>query len=377
MSGFTIQAGALRQALATARAGMRAGDRKIPVLAHVRLEGHGGALSVAGTDLDARCTATAAGSGALPPITASAARLAALLARIAAEDTVTLSIAETAQLVVATPALTARLYTLPAEDFPEGMPAPHEPVTCTMLAGDLRALLARPAHAVSTEETRYYLNGVHLHADLRDGQRVLVGVATDGHRIFVTEGPHPSGADLPAMIVPRLVADSLVGLLGAMPPETAVAIDAATLRLRVRARAWTLEAKLIDGSFPEYRHVIPPAEGTPIVVTDARGFRDALRTASSIGRMKSRPVKLGNGAGTTLTLSCAEAGDGDCTLTCPAEVAAWGSDATHPEVGFQARYLLDIARAFPGGFTMLVKDGWTPALITGATGTAVLMPMRV
>jgi len=78
------------------------------------------------------------------------------------------------------------------------------PVSFTLGAADLRTLIDRARFAISTEETRYYLNGIYLHAAKSDDLPVLRAVATDGHRLARVEMPLPDGAaDMPGVIVPR------------------------------------------------------------------------------------------------------------------------------------------------------------------------------
>lgn len=384
---FSIQLGALRAAVALAARAVTHGS-KVPILDHLHLAAEGGRLTVTGTDLNRQISATAEGDGALPPVTASGARLRALLARLPAEETATLSRAREGQLVLAAGPVTAKLFNLDAGEFPLNAPAEPEVWTsCWRIpAGDLRALLEKTRHAMSTEETRYYLNGVYLHVP--EGSATLTATATDGHRLMIARATLPDGDAPLAQILPRDAVRNLLEMLRAVPPGRPMEVrqgGAQGLLLGVSGPGWSLTTKTIDGTFPDYARVLPEEGlGTPLAVDDPRRLAEAIQTVTAIRNERSLPVKLCNGTGAALRLEAWDPEGGDCELAVPAEVAAWRSNGPHPEVGFQARYLLDLCRVFgAAGFVAQVQgpDPKTqfgkPMRIDGAAGTAVLMPMRV
>src|SRR3990170_5182687 len=95
------------------------------------------------------------------------------------------------------------LQTLPADDFP-ALSVDDLGHAFSLSAGELKRLIEKTRFAISTEETRYYLNGIYLHAASRGSEQTLRAVATDGHRLAQVELPLPSGAkDIPAGTVPR------------------------------------------------------------------------------------------------------------------------------------------------------------------------------
>src|SRR5690606_34102236 len=99
---------------------------------------------------------------------------------------------------------TFRLGCLPTEDFPKMGGEDSFPFRFSIPAADLRTMIDRTRFAISTEETRYYLNGIYIHAAESDGVAVLRAVATDGHRLARFEMPLPDGArDMPGIIIPR------------------------------------------------------------------------------------------------------------------------------------------------------------------------------
>lgn len=195
----------------------------------------------------------------------------------------------------------------------------------------------------------------------------------------------PEGGAVVPMIIPRGVVRAVLAQLARMAPDAPVDLAQEDLRGAFAARGWTLRFKAIDDTFPDYLKEVPKeGEGVPITVAEPRRLAQALRTVTALGSTRSQPVKLSNGTGNTLRLSCrADGGDGEAELAVAEDVAAWSSNQPHPETGFQARYLLDICQAFPRGFTLRVSDVTVSGTSAGACrieaaeGFGAIMPMRV
>ena len=372
---FTLQAGALRPAL-TMLAAVIERRNTIPVLAHAVLEARDGILSMRATDAEASIACTLPGDGDLPGLTLAPASLAALLRHVPGEEAVTLRHLPDGAASIATRSMSARMFSFPANDAPAA-PAWGYETRVPIKAEALIRLLDRPRHAISTEETRYYLNGVYLHPVEADARPMLRGVATDGHRLFIAEEPAPEGWCLPGMIVPRKAVRVLLPLLRMLPKEAAVEVRGTGAMVEIAARGWVFGTKLIDGTFPDYPRVFPKAAGTPLLIHSGKEFARVVSQVSGISAGRSRPVVLGNGAGSALTVKASSVEIGEARATLPGDVAGWGSNAEHPEFGVQARYLLDVCRTFPGEFRMEVVDERSPIRIAGPEGTALLMPMRV
>lgn len=372
---FAIQAGALRAAIALASSPTERRNT-IPVLAHLHLAGADGVLTLTGTNLDQQVIAKARGDGALAPITAGAAPLAGILAAIPAEETITLRPAKEGQIIIRSARMEAKLYALPPEDFP--MAQEHAWTARYRLpAGTLLNLIERTMHAISIEETRYCLNGIYLHVAQGEEGPVLRATTTDGHRIMLADVPLPEGDAPPNLILPRAAIQQLRLMLARMVPGRILDISASDTAIEFSAEAWTLRTKVIDGTFPDYAKVMPADEGEPILVHDSQRLADEIRTVTAISSELSRPVKISNGTGAALRLSCANHDGGTCESAVPPEIALWSSDGAHPEIAFQARYMLDLCKVFRTTFTMRVKAGNAPVRISGPEGLAVLMPMRV
>lgn len=178
-----------------------------------------------------------------------------------------------------------RLGTLPIDDFP-AMVGPQQAVRFTMPADRLGAMLATALPFLSTEESRYFLNGVHLHVS---GDR-LVAVATDGNRLAKVDTDAPDGAaEMPGVIVPADAVSTLVSTLkGLSGPVT---VEATSVKLAVEAGTLRLVTKLIDGHFPDYQRVIPR---WPAARTAVRGsvLRSAVERVNLLAEGKGRLINL-------------------------------------------------------------------------------------
>jgi len=249
-------------------------------------------------------------------------------------------------------------------DLPHRFPVP---------ASDLRSLIDRTRFAVSTEETRYYLNGIYVHATEANGVAVLRGVATDGHRLARVEMPLPAGAaDMPGVIVPRKTVGELRKLLD--EADGSVEVELSDTKIRLSIGNITLTSKLVDGTFPDYERVIPVGNDKALEVP-VKAFAQAVDRVSTISTEKSRAIKLALGKN-TLTLS-ATSPDASSAV----EEIEVGYDSTPIEIGFNSRYLLDIAEQITGSdVRFLLADSGSPTVVRDAADESalyVLMPMRV
>ncbi|MEM8785272.1 MAG: DNA polymerase III subunit beta [Pseudomonadota bacterium] len=264
------------------------------------------------------------------------------------------------------------LTVLPQEDFP--VMAPGELTHRFALPGpDLKRLFDKARFAVSTEETRYYLNGVYLHTIEADGFTMLRAVATDGHRLARLEMPAPDGADgMPGVIVPRKTVGEVVRLIG--ESEETVSVAVSSTKIVFTFDELTLTSKLIDGTFPDYERVIP-AGNDRIMAVEGRTFTQAVDRVSSISLEKTRAVKLTIDDGMLkLVVSNPESGNAQ-------EELAVSYDAGPLEIGFNARYLLDITGQVDGEEAVFaMSDPGAPTVIEDKAdphALYVLMPMRV
>jgi DNA polymerase-3 subunit beta len=245
--------------------------------------------------------------------------------------------------------------------------------TFKVAAADLKRLIDKTQFAISTEETRYYLNGIYLHTAGTAKSGVLRAVATDGHRLAQVELPLPQGAaGMPGIIVPRKTVAEVQRLIETGEGE--VAIELSTGKIRFTIGNVVLTSKLIDGTFPDYARVIPVNNDKSLVV-DKKDFEAAVDRVSTVSSERGRAVKLSITGG-RLVLSVTNPDSGSATEEIEVEY-----DAEPLDIGFNSRYLLDIAAQIEGEVAVLrLADPGSPTLIQDkdAKGALyVLMPMRV
>ncbi len=348
----------------------------IPILANVMITVRDGKLTLTATDMEiAVVEDVAAVSSRNGACTAPAATLYEIVRKLPDGAEVELDHSGgDAQLALRAGRYATSLVVLPIEDFPS-MTAGTLPHKFTLSAQQLRGLIDRTRFAISTEETRYYLNGIYLHAAESDGVKVLRAVATDGHRLARVEEPMPEGAGgMPGVIVPRKTVAELRKLLDEITGGVDVALS--DTRIQFKVGTVTLTSKLIDGTFPEYERVIP-RDNDKVLRVGKRDFSDAVARVAAISSERSRPVKLSL-ARDLLVLSAASADQGSATEELDADRVTY--DAGPLEIGFQARYLNDITDQIADQVEFRFADGAAPTVVQDAADPSalyVLMPMRV
>jgi DNA polymerase-3 subunit beta len=370
---ITIERGALLKSLAHVQSVVERRNT-IPILSNVLLEAGDGTLALTATDMDLTIVETlpaVVGEGGAT--TAPAHTLYDIVRKLPEGAQIQLeSGGEGGQMTLRAGRSRFALQTLPKDDFPApgGGALPHQ---FTLAGSDLKTLIDRTRFAISTEETRYYLNGIYVHAAQSGEHPVLRAVATDGHRLARFEMPLPLGAaDMPGVIVPRKTVNELRKLIDEVDERVEASLSDS--RIRFAFGTVVLSSKLIDGTFPDYQRVIPTGNDKVLKV-DRKTFAEAVDRVSTISSEKSRAVKLAlRPQGLTLSATSAENGSASEEL----EVDYGGSAL---EIGFNARYLLDIAQQIQGdGAQFALADSGSPTVvrdIADASALYVLMPMRV
>ena len=264
------------------------------------------------------------------------------------------------------------LQSLPATDFPD-LAAGALSHKFDVAATELKRLVEKTQFAISTEETRYYLNGIYLHAIATEAGTMLRAVATDGHRLAQADTPAPAGAvGMPGVIVPKKTVGEIQKLLAEASGDISVELSTAKIRFSVGSVVFT--SKLIDGTFPDYARVIPTRNDKRLVV-ELDEFARSVDRVSTISSERGRAVKLALGDG-KLVLSVNNPDAGQAT-----EEISVDYEDTPIEIGFNARYLLDITQQLDGDTALLkLAEPGSPTLIQdreGAPNLYVLMPMRV
>ena len=346
----------------------------IPILSNVLLEASGdGALKIMATDLDLQVVESLSAVSVESPgaITVSAHLLFDIARKLPDGSQVSLEAADN-RLVVKSGRSRFSLPTLPRDDFPvivEG----DLPTSFEISAKALAELIDRTRFAISTEETRYYLNGIFLHVTDDD----LKAAATDGHRLARFTLPRPDGAQgMPDVIVPRKAVAELRKLLEEAS-DTNVEIDLSASKIRFTLggeNGVVLTSKLIDGTFPDYSRVIPTGNDK-LLKLNPKSFFEGVDRVATIATEKTRAVKMGLDKD-RVTLSVTSPDNGTAAEEVPADYSAEGF-----EIGFNANYLKDILGQIDGDTVELhLADAGAPTLIrqdASSPALYVLMPMRV
>lgn len=369
---ISIERAALLKAMSRAQ-GVVERRTTIPILSNVLIEASGNDVTFRATDLDIEV------QEAIPAVVERAGATtvpAHTLHEIARKlpDGATITLEEDAnegRLTVSAGRARFTLPTLPREDFPVMASAEYD-VDYQIAAPVIRRLFEKASFAISTEETRYYLNGVYLHiADDAGGK--LRAVATDGHRLARIDADVPPGAEgAPGVIVPRKTVGELRKLLE--DDEAVISVSVSETKIRFAANGLTLTSKVIDGSFPDYTRVIPVGN-TKRLEVDANEFARTVDRVSTVSAERSRAVKL-TLEQDRLTLSVNAPDSGSATD----EIAVAYNDEPM-EIGFNAKYLLEIAGQVDRENAVLMFNGsGDPTLVReGDDDSAiyVVMPMRV
>ncbi|MEO7027276.1 MAG: DNA polymerase III subunit beta [Caulobacteraceae bacterium] len=375
---LTIERAALLKALGHVQSVVERRNT-IPILSNVLLTARGETLAFSATDLDMEITDEAAALVESPgQITAPAHTLYEIVRKLPEGAEVALAFTgEDPRLMVRAGRYKVSLPVLPAGDFPimsaEGLSAGMR-----VEAKDLARLIDKTRFAISTEETRYYLTGIYLHTIVEEGRQLLRAVATDGHRLALADMAAPEGAvGAPGVIVPRKTIQEVRRLLD--DGEETVGVHLSSQKVRFDFGRAALTSKVIDGSFPDYTRVIP-RENHRLMSVDNALFAAAVDRVATISSEKSRSVKMGvEGGRLTLTVRNMETGQA-------VEEIEVDYDADPFEIGFNARYLLDVAGQIGGEmveFRFADRTGAAtlldPVLAldpTDADVQYVLMPLR-
>ena len=346
----------------------------IPILSNVLLRADASALQMTATDLDLEINEAAPAHVDQPGATTVPAHLLYDIVRKLPDGAeVMLATDEGGQtMTVATGRSHFKLQCLPQSDFPQ-LAAGDFTHSFRLDSETIKQLIEATQFAISTEETRYYLNGIYLHTAEREGRIVLRAVATDGHRLAQAETDAPDGAEaIPGVIVPRKTVGEVQKLVDA--PDVAVMVELSDSKIRLTIGSVVLTSKLIDGTFPDYQRVIPQGNDRDMLI-DRKSFTDAVDRVSTVSSERGRAVKLAIDDGQlTLTVNNPDSGSATEELA-----AGYGSEPL--EIGFNARYLLDIASQLSSSEVKFsFADAGSPTLIEDPEDQQtlyVLMPMRV
>lgn len=345
----------------------------IPILSNVLLRAEDGQLHLKATDLDLEVTETVAATIEQPgSTTVPAHMLYDIVRKLPDGAEVMLSKSDDTTLNFTSGKSQFRLQILPDTDFPD-LTAGEFSHTFRVQATELKGLIDRTQFAISTEETRYYLNGIYFHCVDADGELVLRAVATDGHRLARAQIDAPVGCEgMPGIIIPRKAVGEIQRLLE--DPDGSVTVELSDSKIRLTLDSLVLTSKLIDGTFPDYNRVIPAGNDKKLSLERAI-FTAAVDRVSTVSSDRGRAVKLSlTNNQLNLSVNNPDSGSAEEDI-----IVDYTEDDL--EIGFNSRYLLDITSQLTGKETIfMLADSGSPTLIRDSIDNGaiyVLMPMRV
>ena len=370
---FSIERAALLKAVSQAQSVVERRNT-IPILGNVLIEAEGDTVTFRATDLDIEVVDRApakvdrAGATTIPAVT-----LHEIVRKLPDGALITLSDdGSSGRMTVTAGRSNFALATLPREDFPV-MTTTDYVANFTASAAVLRRLFDKSKFAISTEETRYYLNGVYMHVAAGEGGQVLRCVATDGHRLARIDAPLPEGAEtMPGVIVPRKTVGEMRKLLD--DDEAQIAVSVSETKVRFATPDITLTSKVIDGTFPDYTRVIPQSNTRRLEV-DAAEFARAVDRVATVSSERSRAVKMDlDEDRLILSVNAPDSGAAEEELS-----VAYADEKL--QIGFNAKYLLEIASQVDReNAVFLFNSAADPTLMREGNDPSalyVVMPMRV
>ncbi len=344
----------------------------IPILSNVMIEANAdGTIRLMATDLDLQINESVEAQVETPGATTVSAHTLFDIARKLPEGSQVSLAAADGKMAVNAGRARFNLSTLPRDDFPviaEG----ELPTKFELPATTLKEIIDKTRFAISTEETRYYLNGIFWHVT-DDAQPVLKAAATDGHRLARVTVARPDGAaGMPDIIIPRKCIAELRKLLDEIDGSVEISLSASKIRFGLGTAVLT--SKLIDGTFPDYSRVIPTGNDK-ILRIDPKSFMEGVDRVSTIASEKTRAVKMTLETD-KITLSVSSPENGTAAEEVSGDYKSEGF-----EIGFNARYLMDILAQVEGDtIEVHLADAAAPTLLREsdkASALYVLMPMRV
>ncbi len=352
----------------------------IPVLQGLRFTAGGDLLEVESGDLDLALNVTMPAWVGSPGVRIAASRTLANFAKLLPpEPEVTLDGDESLLAFEAGQSRAEFVRLAEPGDWPgvNGPKATDEKLCRFPIeAGELRRILDRAAPCISTEETRYYLNGVYLHPV---NGAALRAAATDGHRLALVDTPLPeAAAKFEGQIIPTKAVAILRRLLSAMKVEHILDITADSTRLRLEGQigemAVMFTTKAIDGSFPDCERVVPKAAPAASFEVDPAPMLQALKRLMATSTERQRCVMIEAEAGWPLALSIA------VPISAKAREFVEATPSGDPIcIGVNGRYLLETLKHAKGRLTFMLTDPGSPMRVIDQgdlTTTLVIMPMR-
>lgn len=348
----------------------------IPILSNVKIVAKDNIVELTATDMDLALTENLPATVSVPgSITVPAHTFHDIIKKLpdSSEISITYDENKDKKLQILANKCDFSLPIIPANDFPviESGNITH---SFTINKKDLLKLFDKSKFAISTEETRYYLNGIYLHDIADENNKVLRAVATDGHRLARIDVPLPEGAQgMPAIIIPRKTILEVKKVLDESD-DNDTTISISKTKIKIECNNSILLSKLIDGNFPDYERVIP-IKNNLVLKTNVKPFTDAIDRVSTISIDKGRAVKL-TLAENKLLLSANSNESGYAQEEIPVNY-----NNNKIETGFNSRYIMELTSVLEGDtMELFFSDSSSPTLVQDSNDNAslfVIMPIRM
>ncbi len=376
-----IERGLLLRALAQVY-GVVQKRNTMPVLGHVLLEAQDACLRLRTTDLDSDVVIEIAADVKTNGSTSVAAHLMHDIVRKLPEgEQINLALSEDNNtLLLTTPYSSFNFLAIHAEDFPHYPEGMHDgkAFEFSLESESLRRMIEKTRFAILDDSTRYYLNGIYLHPDAD----LLYAVATDGHRLSACHTSLPLGAkDMPGVIIPKKCVDEIWKLTDGLQQSIHIKLTENIIQFTFNNVQFL--SKLVNGTFPNYKAIIPQ-DNALLAHIPVVQFAQVVDRIGTISAEKTRAVKLHFSDQKLLVSASNTQGNTGIYGTGASqaqETMTIDYQGDTIDIGFNAKYLLDIADAIAvEDMLFYMKDANSPALIKSKHADDifyVIMPMRV
>lgn len=341
----------------------------MPILANVLLEASNNKINIMATDLEVyikdSAPATVSEEGS---VTVNARKIFEIVKELPT-DTVDVIMGKDEKLTVKAGKAKFNIMGLPSKDFP-AFPAIDESKLEAIENGSLKEMIDKTSFAVSTDETRYNINGFLLEKD----EAKIRMVATDGHRLALIEkadGKIAAG-EKESVLLPRKGMMEIRKLLDEKNDNFLLGITQKSAVMKKEDTA--ISIRLLEGEFPDYKKVIPK-DNDREVVAEKSALLSSLKRVSILSSDKIKGVKF-SFSNSKLTVSSSSSDIGEATEEIDIEYG--GEDI---EIAFNARYLMDMLDTISEEkVVIMLKDSLSPGLVRPAGSqdyTYIIMPMRL
>jgi DNA polymerase-3 subunit beta len=349
----------------------------LPILSNVKLGATNNTLQISATDMDVAVTENLPVTVNLEgELTVSAHLFYDILKKMPDSEIKCCYEHETSKLKILGENREFSLSVLPASEFPM-IEQVESDYSFSLKSEELKTLIEKTKFAMSTEETRYNLNGIYLHFRDIDSGRYFSSAATDAHRLalssVLSEEDSNDGIEAPGIILPKKTAFELKKITDEAPDKQ-VYIELSSSKIKFSCGSFTLISKLIDGNFPDYNAFIPASYKSKLVI-NTRDFSSVVDRVSTITMEKFRAIKLDIKQNSIYVSATGEAG-GSAFETLEGEL-----EGEELEIGFNPRYLLDVLSVIESEQVELqMQDSFSPVLLKAEdepNSIFVVMPIKV